>query len=102
MDPMTMALISAGSNVLGKAVTTPPAGPSNAVMSAPFDSVFDSSNWNVNFGSGGITSTATKTVSDVTPGLPGAGGAALNIGAYMPYILLGLGALVMVKLVTKL
>ena len=41
-----------------------PAGPSSVVDTGGYDWMFDSSGWNVNFGSGGITSQATKTESD--------------------------------------
>lgn len=60
LDPMTAALLNAGSNVLGKAVESKPAGPSNALASSMFSSGFDSSGWNVNFGSGTIESARSQ------------------------------------------
>lgn len=51
MDPMTGALISAGSSVLGKALAPSSAGPSSAT--AFTRSAFDASGWNVSTGGGG-------------------------------------------------
>lgn len=60
VDPWVAAM-NAGANVLGKAVSTPPAGPSAAMQSNPYSWGFDSSGWNVNFGNGTVASSATKS-----------------------------------------
>lgn len=65
-----------------------PAGPSNAV--ARQDSGFDSSGWNVNFGSGGITSSDTRE--------QGRGG---ELNQYMPYILAGAAVLIVWRMTRK-
>lgn len=51
MDPMTGALISAGSNVLGKALSPSSAGPSRADSGGMFSFGFDNSGWTVATGS---------------------------------------------------
>lgn len=65
-----------------------PAGPSNAV--ARQDSGFDSSGWNVNFGSGGITSSDTRDQ-----------GKAGEMNQYMPYILAGAAVLIVWRMTRK-
>lgn len=57
MDPN---LILAGASVLGRGLQTVPAGPSSAVNAGQFSYPFDNSGWNVNFGSGTITSDRTQ------------------------------------------
>lgn len=53
--------LSAGSNVLGKALESKPGGPSNAINAAQFENPFDASGWNVNFGGGTINSDRQQT-----------------------------------------
>lgn len=53
--------LDAGSKVLGKALEGAPGGPSNAFNTAQLSNPFDSSGWNVNFGSGTITSDRQQT-----------------------------------------
>ncbi|MEH0165577.1 hypothetical protein [Roseateles microcysteis] len=68
MDPMTMgALINGGTQVLGKALTTPPTGPSESHLTGTYDFEADHSGWNVNFGGGTIDSTSTKTKTESNP-----------------------------------
>lgn len=47
MDPATLALIGAGSQVLSSAVAPRPAAPSTAFSGAPVNSWFDGSGWTV-------------------------------------------------------
>ncbi len=63
MEPNTLL---AGASIVGRALSAPAAGPSSAfgTQTSPYDAVFDSSGWNVNFGGGSIDSRATKTESD--------------------------------------
>ena len=59
-DPMTMALISAGSNVLGKAVgASSAAGPSRADSGNVWAN-FDHSGWTVSYGSAGVMGGASS------------------------------------------
>lgn len=58
MDPMTGALISAGSSVLGKALAPSSAGPSSA--SAVVRNIFDNSGWNVTTGAGNVESSRAE------------------------------------------
>lgn len=51
MDPMTSAMISAGSNVLGKALAPSSAGPSRADSGGQNWLSFDNSGWTVSTGS---------------------------------------------------
>ena len=52
MDPMTSAMISAGSSVLGKALAPSSAGPSRADSSLWQSQTFDNSGWTVATGGG--------------------------------------------------
>lgn len=85
MDPLT---ISAGMSALGSMAT--PGGPSSASSS----SSFDSSGWNVNFGSGGITS--QRTQAD-----PASVAATARADAYLPYVLAGAALLVVWRMTRK-
>lgn len=67
-------------------------GPSG--VSSTQDQWFDSSGWNVNFGAGTIESARAQT--------PIPTGASTNsVNAYIPYVLLGLGALVVWKMMRR-
>ncbi len=68
------------------------AGPSNAI--SPFTGgagMFDSSGWNVNFGSGSIESSAKK--SDAS--------ALGDLSQYLPYVLIFVGGLVAWRMMKK-
>lgn len=52
MDPMTAAMVSAGSNVLGKALAPSSAGPSRADSGGQTWATFDNSGWTVATGAG--------------------------------------------------
>lgn len=54
MDPQTLALINAGSNVLGRALS-PASAPSRAESQS--NPVFNSSGWSVDFGPGSASAT---------------------------------------------
>jgi hypothetical protein len=74
------------------------AGPSSARNDSNTDtkasSMFDSSGWNVSFGSGDISATTEKTISDA-----GVGQSA--VGNYAPYLMMLIGAVVLWKMVKK-
>lgn len=61
-------LLNAGSKVLSSALSPSPGGPSNATSrnEQSFNSVFDSSGWNVNFGRDGIIN-SDRTQETETP-----------------------------------
>lgn len=63
-----------------------PGGPSSATQRGDF--AFDSSGWNVNFGSGAIE--ATRSQND-------AGG----VGQYLPFVLAGVGLLIVWRMTRK-
>lgn len=85
MDPWTAAFFSAAS-------VAKPAGPSNATsVNTP---TFDSSGWNVNFGAGTIESARAQTP------LP-TGASTSGVNAYLPYVLIGLGALVVWRMTRR-
>ena len=86
VDPY-LAAINAGSNVLGKALTTPQAAPSSSMQANPYTWGFDSSGWNVNFGNGTVSSAASKTQAT------GTGAAAALNWQYLVLAGLGLVAL---------
>lgn len=86
----------AGSNVLGKALTTTPAGPSNATLSGTFGADADFSGFNVNFGNGNIDSQATKTKTDTAT--PTLGGGAPLVGGSLDMTTMALVALGIVGL----
>lgn len=65
-----------------------PAGPSNAV--ARQDSPFDSSGWNVNFGTGGITSSDRRDQ-----------GKAAEFGPYVPYVIAAAAVLIVWRMTRK-
>lgn len=74
-DPQWMPIATEGVKALGSALGgSGPAAPSSANGNT-FDTRFDSSGWNVNFGSGGITS--DRTSSEARSGLGDMGG---NVG----------------------
>lgn len=52
--------LALGASVLGSALAPRPSAPAVSSIGGGTFLGFDSSGWNVNFGSGGITSTATK------------------------------------------
>lgn len=56
MDPMTIAALMQGAGVLAGGLKAPPAAPANSMASQGIDN----SGWNVNFGSGSISSAAEK------------------------------------------
>lgn len=56
MDPMTIAALMQGAGVLAGGLKAPAAAPAMSTASG----VFDNSGWNVNFGSGSITSQQDK------------------------------------------
>lgn len=60
------------------------AGPSQA--SGALDGVFDSSGWNVNFGSGGIESSRAQSG---------------DLDKYIPYVIAGVGLLIVWRLTRK-
>ncbi|MRR51288.1 MAG: hypothetical protein EG825_10295 [Rhodocyclaceae bacterium] len=61
MDPMTGALINAGSSVLSKVLGGGAAPAQSGARSDSYTSAaFDNSGWNVNFGGGTIESSAAK------------------------------------------
>lgn len=62
-------------------------GPSSAYGQT--ESVFDNSGWNVNFGSGGISSTSDKTT--------GTGA----MGQYLPYFIAAVGAIILWRMTRK-
>lgn len=64
------AAINAGAQLLGSMLGKSTASASDARQ----NSSFDSSNWNVSFGSGGITSSAQKTTENPSGLFSGAGG----------------------------
>lgn len=70
---------------LGGALASP-AGPSNAQGGRMGDQMFDNSGWNVNFGEGNIESSRAQTDP---------------IQAYVPYVVLGLIALVAWKAIKR-
>lgn len=63
MDPSTIALINAGSNVLGRALSPSGAPTRSESQSNP---IFNSSGWSVDFGPGGASATA-ETRSPLSP-----------------------------------
>lgn len=81
MDPMTltMAALFGGSS---------PATSSATTVTNPN---FDNSGWNVNFGTGSIESARAQTP------LP-TGASTNNINAVLPWVALGLGAVLLVKM----
>jgi len=99
VDPFTL-LAASSIAAIGKPAPTTSAG---GTVFSPFDS----SGWNVNFGSGTISSSAQKSQGGMgsgaaSPGYASAAGAGTDvITAYMPYILLGLGGIVVWKLLSK-
>lgn len=86
MDPWT-ALGGSFLSGFGASLNSP-AGPSNAV--ARQDSVFDSSGWNVNFGSGSVTSADSRDQ-----------GKAGEITGYMPYILAAAAVMIVWRMTRK-
>jgi len=58
-------VLSAGAKVLGSALAPTPTTNTSGANGNPFAGS-DNSGWNVNFGSGGITSSATKTQDNPT------------------------------------
>lgn len=85
MDPLTIGM---GMQALSGMAA--PAGPSSASST----SSFDSSGWNVNFGSGGITSQRTQTE-------PSAAGVGVAASPYLPYLLAGAALLVVWRMTRK-
>lgn len=84
MDPMTGMMAA---NALGGAVKS--GGPSSSSSS----SSFDASGWNINFGSGGITSERVQTDP--------AGNPVGGMNAYLPYVLAGVGLLIVWRMTRK-
>jgi hypothetical protein len=93
VDPV---LVNAGANIIGKALTPSPAGPSSADSVFSTNLGFDNSGWNVNFGSGSQTATTDKTNSQ-----GGAGGVSGNLNSYLPWAIIFVGALVAYKMFKK-
>lgn len=92
-DPYALAF-KAGADVLGKALTVPPAGPSQAQLSGAYSFDWDSSGWNVNFGGGTIDSTANKATTkstDTAAGLPSLFGGSGGSMSWQTAALVGLG-----------
>lgn len=56
------------------------------------DSMFDSSGWNVNFGSGRIDSEMQKSLDKALPG---------QLDAYLPYAVLFVGAMIVWRMTKK-
>lgn len=83
-----MAAANIGADVL-KAAT---GGTSSAGGTST--SSFDSSGWNVNFGSGTVN-------SDRTQGTPMGGGAVASLNPYLPYVLVAAGLLVVWRMTRK-
>jgi hypothetical protein len=91
-------LIAAAGTIGAKAVQTPAPGPSSAFQTSPYEWMFDSSGWNVNFGEGTITSQATKTQSDPL-GLAGlTSGLSMN---WQSVALIGLGVVAVWAIVRR-
>lgn len=67
-------------------------GPSG--VSSTSDQWFDSSGWNVNFGGGSIESARAQTPIPL-------GASTAGVNAYVPYILIGLAALVVWKMTRR-
>lgn len=84
IDPWSAAFLAAGS-------VAQPGMASSTSVNTP---TFDNSGWNVNFGAGSIESARAQTP------LP-TGASTNNINAYLPYVLLGLGALVVWRMVKR-
>ncbi len=91
------AWLDAGSKVLGAALSPTPAGPSSvaARLDQAFSSPFDSSGWNVNFGSGAINSNRTQEES--TP----ASAITKSVMDWVPMVALGIGAVILWKTFIK-
>jgi len=86
-----IGVASAFAGGLGQGVGSP-AAPSNAVGRS--EAVFDNSGWNVNFGSGDVSSTAEKTTST------GAGSMG-NMTDYLPYFAAAVGAIILWRMTKK-
>lgn len=88
--------LTAGSSVLGAALSPKAAGPSSADSVFSTNLAFDNSGWNVAFPGATVTSTSDKTTSQ-----GGAGGLSGNLQSYMPYALIFVGALIAWKALKK-
>lgn len=68
--------------------------PATSAATGVSNPVFDNSGWNVNFGAGSIESARAQTP------LP-TGASTNNVNAYLPWVLLGLGAVVLYRIARK-
>lgn len=87
MDPMGMLAVSSVANALKPA-------PAYSGSSGTQTATVDNSGWMVNFGSGSQESARAQTPMPL-------GASTNSINAWMPYILLGLGGIVVWKLATR-
>lgn len=85
IDPYSAAFMA-----LGSAAQAAPAGPSSAAATNAANSGFDSSGWNVNFGSGTASSSSTKQDA-----------ATSALSSYLPWIVLGVGGVLLWRTMRK-